>query len=237
MKKIVFLLTFLFVILTVTAATERITLNKGESLFLNQKNITLLNADFKNDNVLICVNNQKAIVSDEEMVNGARIEIKDVIDEGTAELEIEVESCNDDSCKCTIDCTNNLCITTSSEPPEDECYTDSDCDDNNDQTEDKCEGTPKTCTNTLIQPSTDCANDEDCNDNDECTADRCINNECVHPKVECGSDNQQDNNTSSPQKINFKMPGFRTIMTIITIVLVVLIIVLGLVLKYKKPKA
>lgn len=197
---------------------------------MNEKNITLLNLDFKNDKILVCVNNEIAIISSDDRVdvNRAKIKLKDIIGEDYAKLEIEIDKCKEDSCRCGIDCRNFRCITQPT--PQNECSADLDCDDGNDQTLDKCEGTPKKCEYSLIEIP-ECATDIDCDDANMCTEDKCTNNECIHNPIDCNQTAPDDvtGRVAGQPGFDFKKPIF-----IVFIALIVLIILLGILFGIKK---
>jgi|TARA_B100001971_G_scaffold214596_1_gene252999 LPXTG-motif cell wall-anchored protein len=95
----------------VSATTETINLDIGESFVIRDKNVTLVNINEDDEKVIVCVNNEKAIVEDnegEKLVNGVYVEVKSV-DRNDARLEIE-RDCEDNDCECESDCNNNLCF-------------------------------------------------------------------------------------------------------------------------------
>jgi|TARA_Y100000310_G_scaffold9719_2_gene10450 LPXTG-motif cell wall-anchored protein len=96
----------------VSATTETINLDIGESFVIRDKNITLVNINEDDEKVVVCVNNKRAIVEDnegEKLVNGVYVEVKSV-DREDARLKIE-RDCDDNDCECESDCSNNLCVT------------------------------------------------------------------------------------------------------------------------------
>ena len=95
----------------VSATTETINLDIGESFVIRDKNVTLVNINEDDEKVIVCVNNEKAIVEDnegEKLVNGVYVEVKSV-DRNDARLEIE-RDCEYNDCECESDCNNNLCF-------------------------------------------------------------------------------------------------------------------------------
>ena len=137
-----------------SAAAKSYTLLRGESVDLDGTNITLLATSTRDDNVLLCVNNQKAIVTDSRRVGYALIEV-DEVDKASARLTIDVD-CQDD-CLCN-DCDNSLCSPPAACPEDDvseggwvhECEASSDCDDGLACTEDLCTQIKKECRHTEI---------------------------------------------------------------------------------------
>lgn len=121
-----------------------------------------------------------------------------------------VVSCisNDDCCPtgCSYNDDNDC-------PAQDECSTDSDCDDGSASTKDECKGTPKTCYHTTITSCIDndnycpsncnynndndcpevdeCSTDSDCDDNDDSTWDDCTGTpkRCINTLKTCAERN------------------------------------------------
>lgn len=162
----------------VFAATETITLTVGGSTEINGVNFTLLGTNTNGDKVLICVNNEKVIISGVETVGNAIIRVKDIFSE-SANLQLEV-SCPD-ICVCGSDCSNDVCL--SSAPPKVECVTDTDCDDSNPNTLDHC--VQGVCQHNPV-PLQSCISNADCNDNNPCTVDECsqVIKKCVHTEIQ-----------------------------------------------------
>src|SRR3989344_1604497 len=93
------------VILLPLASAAKISLLINQSYTKDGRNITLL--DINKDKILVCVNNEKGIVSKDklETVNDVSIDIKNIYtDRIRAELKVY---CTD--CKCNSDCNNTLC--------------------------------------------------------------------------------------------------------------------------------
>lgn len=116
----------------VLAKSKTIELNKGESYFFEQKNITLLDINSKDEKILVCVNGIKGIVSDSRKVNYVDIKVKN-IEKNSTKLRVDYE-CKDCVCE---DCENIPCF--------DECKRDADCDDFDRESVDRCVGRPKKC--------------------------------------------------------------------------------------------
>jgi len=90
----------------VYAEVERPTLSIGQSFLFDGKNVTLV--DSSEDSVIICVNGEKTIISNQKTVNGVIIDLVDS-DESQAKLRLDYE-CNKD-CECNEDeCSNNICF-------------------------------------------------------------------------------------------------------------------------------
>lgn len=88
-------------------------------------------------------------------------------DDGCNASETSISCCTDCGCEGNLKCINNIC-------QKEECVIDSDCDDNNPCTVDKCSTVPpRTCSNTLIV---------NCVHNDSCCPDVCdskTDNDCA----------------------------------------------------------
>jgi len=146
MRKIIILTAILILSIAFVSAeyqktTERFTLEEGQSIEFNGKKLTLLNLDFENEKVIVCVNGERTILSKRKTktVNDAILDLREVT-MNKAEIRMWV---NCPKCECDESCDNSICF--------DECYEDKDCDDGNDLTEDKCYGTPKKCYNKIIE--------------------------------------------------------------------------------------
>jgi len=210
----------LFIVLScllVNAATERITLRMGENIIMQDKNITLVTTS--EDAIVVCVNNEKKIVTGSSTVNGVSVIIEEA-NRNSAELRLQYE-CKTD-CYCKEDCNNNQCFYYGSE-----CIQDTECDDNNIDTIDKCTNgkcvyeekqTPETGGRNETSSRVECTTNTECNDNNNCTKDSCVNGICYNEKT-C----EESNN-------NFSIP-----ITIGTL-LIVSIIILGIIYYRTKPK-
>ena len=139
MKNILFyLITAILLIWVVNAekTTEKIV--KLDSIVLENQNITLISYNEKDDKVILCVNGVKSIAEkgNDKLINNVIVKIKDVRKE-YVKLELESNCSN-----CQIE-DNSPCINL--------CYVNSDCDDNNENTIDKCEGPPRKCVYTQVE--------------------------------------------------------------------------------------
>lgn len=172
---VLIILVLLMSVLTVSATTEKIDLKVGESFTIRGRNVMVLALNEEDDKVVVCVNNQKAIISEEGRVGEVRIKILNIVEDGFnpedsyARLELE-NDCRD--CVCNGDCDNSQCII-----EREECSSDNDCDDNDEGTSDKCEGNPKKCVyrdiEVILEDVDACSIDIQCDDENECTADTC----------------------------------------------------------------
>lgn len=120
----------IFCIILVSAKTEKTTLKIGDSLLIKGSNVTLIDTDDKEDKIIVCINNQKSIVSNEKIVNGVRVEILNVYN-NYSRLRLE-NPCRD--CICDESCSNELCF----EKQQLECNTNLDCKDLDETTKDLC---------------------------------------------------------------------------------------------------
>lgn len=100
------LIIFLVLILPLASAT-RINLSLNQSYSSDGRNVTLI--DLSKDKALICVNNEKAIISKDKIktVNNVNFDLKKVYhDRIIADVKVY---CKD--CECTSDCNNIACVT------------------------------------------------------------------------------------------------------------------------------
>lgn len=136
--KVVLCLLVLVLMPVVLAKTMEVELKQGESYFYDGRNITLLNLDKKAETVVICLNNKKEIISDYKNINGVGVDLKWVKSD-KAKFEFRFSKCED----CDFGDWGNLdCF--------DECNKDEDCDDNDEETIDNCEGKPRRCVNEVM---------------------------------------------------------------------------------------
>lgn len=204
--KIIF--TFLTLILVNAVIAEQITLEVGESQETNGVTVKLKN--LKSDKAVISVNDDSKILEegDLEQIGPVKVKLLELFYAGTSVGSVNLEvtplfecgdnicdgpetkssCCQDCGCQSGYDCVDNECVVHT----DDECKTDSECDDENQDTLDLCRGTPKKCDNlsTLI-----CSEDSDCNDNNPCTQDSCTNNDCFNelmPNCESKEENLQE---------------------------------------------
>jgi len=159
MKKTILLLFVLFLIPLAIATTETYVFFIGDSFDLPGKNITLIAIGDEGDNIVICVNNQKEIIQDDQIFNEVEFNFKD-IENNYAELEVKAPS----SGVCDDSCSNNLCF---SNDPELQ-------DENETQNE-------------IILTDQECTSDSECDDGDSCTIDSCTNTLCSSEQIsDCG---------------------------------------------------
>src|SRR3989344_6686931 len=108
MKKLILLIILLLIIPISLAKTEKITLYPGMSKLIENSNITLISLDEKNNKAVVCINNEKKILTEDTdktvgklIINAKNIKLDYV--------EFELKSdCKD--CTCTSDCSNDLCF-------------------------------------------------------------------------------------------------------------------------------
>lgn len=165
---IILILSIAFVSAEYQKTTERITLEEGQSTDFNGKRLTLLNLDFENEKIIVCVNGERMILAKgkTKTINEAMLDLRQVT-MNKAEIRIWV---NCPGCECDESCDNSICF--------DECYKDKDCDDRDDLTDDRCYGTPKRCHNKKVK---DCNMDSHCDDGNSCTIDKCSETgECTY---------------------------------------------------------
>ncbi len=220
-KRLQILVLILLLSTLVFAISERVTLTPGENFVIKDKNITLINS--AKDRVIICVNNQKSIVSTDEVkfVNDVEVDLRDA---SSKEADFKFSySCSD--CSCTEEnCSNDWCF--------DECKKNTDCDDNNRYTEDICSGVPRKCSHKLMeenikeeQPVEEveevqegCKINNDCADGNECTKDICFKGSCLHSNI-C---EEKSDDLSNGTNINALL-GITTILVVLLLFMVILI--------------
>ena len=137
---IIFLACILLIPLSSAVPINDVTLDVGQSFLLDGKNITL--ARSSDDGTILCINNEKVIVSKDKRVQGIFIDYR-VSDDKNARFKIEYR-CNND-CVCDGDeCINDVCVESSvpaaliEEGTEVECNEDFECNDDNSCTTDLC---------------------------------------------------------------------------------------------------
>ncbi len=214
-KSLIFVI--LLILPLVLAKTDTFQMQKGDSQLFYGKNITLLNFNEEEDSIIICINNKIKIVTDNALVNGVSVDIRRVTPE-FAEFRVDYR-CSGRECDCDASCSNELCI------PRDQCSNDSDCNDNDETTLDKCEDSPKKCIYSQKPVSkAQCTDNENCNDNNECTQDSCENGSCKFTEIsDCKKEVQEISSTSS----------FKERAQIISVILLGIILLLILYWKFK----
>ena len=131
MKKGIFLIILLLLVPLALAKSESVTLYKGKSEIIENNNLTLLDFDKEDEKMVVCVNNQKGIVSDDRKIGEVHIDIRSFESEGVRViLDSDCDDCNVGD---NLDCY-------------DECNLDKDCGDGDEETVDYCKGRPKRCT-------------------------------------------------------------------------------------------
>ena len=158
----------LLILPTVYAAkVVDVTLKPGESYYLEGKNITLL--DSVNGSMMLCINNERFIVSKDKSISGVFIDFRRAnYEEAFFKLKY---TCGED-CQCDgNECSNNVC---SSE------LEDFDNPNLSETIPDEDEVSPL--------PSLECFEDSGCNDGEVCTLDICSNSVCKYETIpECGN--------------------------------------------------
>lgn len=105
--------------------------------------------------------------------------------------ETKENCCEDCGCNPGYVCSDKVCKTETQvarekaeeeEKTRDKCERDSDCDDNDDYTEDICLSTPGKPNKCLNMPPI-CTTDIECDDQNPCTVDRCVDKDCFNTKV------------------------------------------------------
>src|SRR3989344_5292418 len=205
------LVVFVLVGFLVSAVDMSVILDKGESVVIKDKNVSLV--DSLNDKILICVNGEKRIIEEglSKKVNGVLIEVKKAnFEEVSLKLSYR---CGD--CLCD-DCSNEVCFV--------ECKGDVDCDDNDENSVDVCE--EKKCMHKVsnekggfVVLERECLSDNECSDSNESTMDFCFNEKCFH----------------STDKLTKKTRyGFFALMFVLILIIISLIIIVYLRINKKK---
>lgn len=109
MKILGFMIVLLLLIPISLAKTQTVVLNRGESTVIDGINVTLIDFIKKDRKVLICVNDEKTIISDDKRVNKVYIDMRSFRDEGVRlELEADCDDCiASDNAKCFLKKENN----------------------------------------------------------------------------------------------------------------------------------
>jgi hypothetical protein len=103
--KIQILLLFFVLMGVVSGASIEETLAVGNSLEFKGKNITLLAVAEDEDRIMICVNGEKGVIGEDDVLNGADIKSKD-IESDYVTMRVIVD-CED--CVCDESCDNSVC--------------------------------------------------------------------------------------------------------------------------------
>ncbi|MDD5178188.1 MAG: hypothetical protein PHT54_02810 [Candidatus Nanoarchaeia archaeon] len=108
MKNGIYFVILLILVPLVVAKTEYIDLEKDQSYRVSDSNITLLSVNSENDKIILCVNNNKYILSEESSRNlkNLIIDLKDIYNNDKVRLKLE-SSCS--NCICKEDCSNIDC--------------------------------------------------------------------------------------------------------------------------------
>lgn len=94
MKTWVIAVVFLFLVPVIFAKTQTVTLDKGESFVIENINVTLIDYDKGDEKLLVCVNDQRAILSDDKRVDNVYFEIKSFKSNGVKiVLEADCDDC------------------------------------------------------------------------------------------------------------------------------------------------
>ncbi len=106
--KWIILLIILFQILLVSASTEKVTFTSLSSFIIDDKNVTLIKINDKNDVALFCVNGVKNIVAEDEYrtINQVYIEVTSLKDSSVA-TKLTYDC---DDCACDEECDNSVCF-------------------------------------------------------------------------------------------------------------------------------
>jgi len=204
--------------------SERFSLEEGESIEYNGKKMTLINLDYENERVIVCVNGQKTILGEKiKTVNDAILDLRTVT-MNKADIRMRV---NCPECECDENCDNTPCF--------DECFSNNECDDGNDLTEDTCSGSPKKCN---YKKTKECTIDEHCDDNDDCTIDKCSNllKKCIHTeKEECKEKIIEEPNKITGAAVLETTTTFAKMINPLLLSLVSGIMIIVLISRYRQP--
>ena len=110
MKKAIILIVLLILLVPLASARkETAEFKVGETMLIQNVNVTLLNADEKDNKLVICINSQKGILEEKEerKVNNVIVDVRE-IRQNYAKLILDVDCKN---CACnTADCSNAACF-------------------------------------------------------------------------------------------------------------------------------
>lgn len=109
MKKLILLVILLLIIPISLAKTEKITMYPGMSRVIENSNITLISLDEKNNKAVVCINNEKKILTeDAEKTLGKLIINAKSIKLDYVDFELKSD-CKDCICN-TVECSNAACF-------------------------------------------------------------------------------------------------------------------------------
>ncbi len=102
MKIWVIAVIFLFLMPFSHGKSETVVIEKGESLVIENINITLVDYSKKKEKLLVCVNNQRAILSDDKRIGSVYFDLKIFRNNGVkVELDADCDDCVvSDNSKC-----------------------------------------------------------------------------------------------------------------------------------------
>jgi len=201
-----------FLILTVLAQIvlanpDEITIVFGETQDYNGHVIKL--KGIRIDKAVVSVDGESGIfeIGEEMVLSGVKVKLNDIFYVGEREGNVKISvsalyvcgdgqcngqenketCCRDCGCNTGYDCVENKCLV----HVENACSNDADCNDNNENTLDKCTtGRPRICSHIR---SSICEKDSDCDDSNSCTTDKCRNNDCFNEQIpNCVSAEQGD---------------------------------------------
>lgn len=217
----------LFFVISFVSLSSASTLNLrvDGSQELKGVNFTLMKTSVNDTKAVLCVNNNKVIVS-ERRDTFQNIIIK-AVDVFSRSASFDVDVACQGSCICASDCANSACFSKVG------CVSDSDCDDLNLSTSDFC--VSGSCNN-IPSALKACVSDLECNDNNPCTSDDCnsVIKKCVYEDIEeCSIQPLIPISPEIPEE-----PAVQTLslssVQILTVVLVVFVVLLFLALIIKK---
>ena len=85
---------FIFLMPFSYGKSETVILDKGDSFVIENVNVTLIDYNKKKEKLLVCVDNQRAILSDDKRINSVYFEIKSFRDNGVRiQLETDCDDC------------------------------------------------------------------------------------------------------------------------------------------------
>jgi len=197
MKKLWLLLLFgVLGVLVSAVPIKDVTLEVGESFLFENKNITLI--DSADESVILCINNEKFIVSKDKRISGVFVDYKRS-DDDKATLRFKYE-CNEDNCECGDECSNSLCF-------------------ENIVVEDEV-------VDEVVEGIVECREHLECNGGDECTVGVCSSNSCVFTEIPgCGETIIEEEVVEGTLQDNSDIRPFAFVLLFIALILAIIMVI------------
>lgn len=120
MKKWIFLFFLVICAIFVSADTAKVTLEKGQGIVIDGRNVTLLRYSDSERKAVFCINNHRYIFEEDQpnIVNNLRVELTRIRPEN---VDVTLKGIQLAGTECTEECDNSKCMT--SEQAEEEAVT------------------------------------------------------------------------------------------------------------------